>query len=182
MKKRILSGLMIAAVMSMVLACGAAAKGSLTDQAAVRGAEEGKGEYYIDNEAIALASRAATTQTMDVAIQTAYDLCNAHRANSKLAGYVYSNALADAAKVRAKEIVGTFSHTRPNGSAFWTVNSDVQWGENLAKLYNSADTVVAAWMASPTHAANILAGDFKSVGLAIYQSGNNWYWAQEFGY
>ena len=181
MKKRILSGLMIAAVMSMVLACGAAAKGSLTDQAAVRGAEEGKGEYYIDNEAIALASRAATTQTMDVAIQTAYDLCNAHRANSKLAGNVYSNALADAAKVRAKEIVGTFSHTRPNGSAFWTVNSDVQWGENLAKLYNSADTVVAAWMASPTHAANILAGDFKSVGLAIYQSGNNWYWAQDFG-
>ena len=55
------------------------------------------------------------------------------------------------------------------------------YGENLACNYYDASSVVAAWMASPTHAANILGG-FGSIGVAVYQAGNgSWYWAQEFG-
>ena len=77
----------------------------------------------------------------------------------------------------------TYSHSRPNGDAWYTVNSSIMYGENLAKLYNSGDSVVAAWMASPTHAANIMESGFKSVGIAVFQAENgNWYWAQEFGY
>ena len=38
---------------------------------------------------------------------------------------------------------------------------------NLAKGYDSAQSVVDAWMASPTHAANILAGDFTTCSIAV---------------
>ena len=179
--RKIVSALLLAAMMIVVIACGAAQQGSLLEAAAVRGATEGQGEYYFDERAVALASRAKSTQTMDLAVEDALDLCNDQRAAKKLSALKWNNALADAAKVRAQEIVTKFSHTRPNGSAWWTVDSNVQYGENLAKLYNSADSVVNAWMASPTHAANILASDFKTVGMSIYQTHNKWYWAQEFG-
>lgn len=56
------------------------------------------------------------------------------------------------------------------------------WGENLAKGYDSAQSVVDAWMASPTHAANILAGDFTTCSIAVYETGGKLYFAQEFGY
>lgn len=180
--RKIVSGLLLAVMMSLVIACGAVQQGSLTDVAAVRSETDVVEGVIIDDEAIWLASRATTTNTMDVALQTAYDLVNAHRANAGLAGLTRSAALEDCARVRAEEITRLFSHTRPSGAAWWTVNTAIQYGENLAKLYNDANSVVAAWMASPTHAANILAGDFRTLGMAIYQSGNNWYWAQEFGY
>ncbi|MBQ6733426.1 MAG: CAP domain-containing protein [Lachnospiraceae bacterium] len=180
-KARWLSALLLAAMMGAVIACSAVQEGSLLEAAAVRG-EEGLGEYYIDPGAIALASRATTTKTMDLALEDAYNLCNDQRAARNLKALRWDNNLADAAKVRAQEIVQKFSHTRPNGTQWWTVNSDVQWGENLAKLYGSAPEVVTAWMNSPTHAANILDSEFKTVGMSIYQTNNKWYWAQEFGY
>ena len=186
MKKRAkwLSALLLTAMMAAVIACSAVQEGSLLEAAAVRG-EEGAGEYYIDPGAIALASRATTTKTMDLALEDAYNLCNDQRTARNLKALRWDDNLADAARVRAQEIVTKFSHTRPNGTQWWTVNSAVQYGENLAKLYQEAGGergVVTAWMNSPTHAANILASDFKSVGMSIYQTNNKWYWAQEFGY
>ena len=108
---------------------------------------------------------------------------NQQRVAQGLAALVWSDALTSAAQVRASEITSSFSHTRPNGSEFWTVDSSVQYGENLAKLYQSADSVYDAWMNSPTHAANIMDSGYKTVGIAICQTADgSWYWAQEFGY
>ena len=108
---------------------------------------------------------------------------NQQRVARGLSELAWSQALTNAAQVRANEITTSFSHTRPNGSEFWTVDSSCQYGENLAKLYQSADAVYTAWMNSPTHAANIMDGGYKTVGIAICQTGDgSWYWAQEFGY
>ena len=165
------------------VACGSAKEGALDGQAATRGAEEGAGETYIDDQAIALAGSAASSQAALDACTAVFNLMNQQRAAQGLAALVWSDALTDAAQVRANEITTSFSHTRPDGSAFWTVNSNVQYGENLAKLYQSADSVYAAWMNSPTHAANIMDSGYKTVGIAICQTGDgSWYWAQEFGY
>ena len=84
--------------------------------------------------------------------------------------------------VRAQEAASKFSHTRPNGKDWYTVNSELMWGENLAKGYDSAQSVVDAWMASPTHAANILAGDFTTCSIAVFETNGKLYFAQEFGY
>lgn len=173
-----------AAIMAVTfIACGSTGKGAIDDQAAIRGLHEGEGEIYIDDEAIALAGSAASSQAALDACQAVFNLMNQQRVASGLAEYIWSDALANAAQVRANEITSSFSHTRPNGSAFWTVDSNVQYGENLAKMYQSADSVYSAWMNSPTHAANIMDGGYKTVGIAICQTGDgSWYWAQEFGY
>ena len=177
----------VAAVVAGVLAftfvaCGAVNKAAIDDQAATRGIHEGEGEIYIDDEAIALAGSAASSQAALDACTAVFNLMNQQRVAQGLSELVWSDALTDAAQVRANEITTMFSHTRPNGSAFWTVDSSCQYGENLAKLYQSADAVYTAWMNSPTHAANIMDGGYKTVGIAICQTGDgSWYWAQEFG-
>ena len=165
------------------VACGSTKEGALDGGAAARGADEGAGEVYIDDGAIALAGSAASSQAAIDACAGVFNLMNQQRAAQGLSALVWSDALTSAAQVRANEITTSFSHTRPNGSDFWTVDSNVQYGENLAKLYQSADSVFIAWMNSPTHAANMMDGGFKTVGIAIAQDSNgNWYWAQEFGY
>ena len=98
-------------------------------------------------------------------LSDALDIVNAKRAENGLAALNWSNGLESCAMVRAQEAASKFSHTRPNGKDWYTVNSELMWGENLAKGYDSAQSVVDAWMASPTHAANILAGDLPPAAL-----------------
>lgn len=95
---------------------------------------------------------------------------------------VWNDDLASAAEIRAEEIHTSFSHTRPDGSEWWSVNTDIIYGENLAKGYQSADSVMAAWLASAEHKDNILYAGFRSIGIAVYEADGKWYWAQEFGY
>ncbi|WP_051656690.1 CAP domain-containing protein [Butyrivibrio sp. AE3004] len=175
---------MVAVVISLnVMACGAKQAATIDDVAALRGINEDTENIYIDDEAIALAGEATTSQGAMAAAQAAFALVNQKRSAAGLGQLSWSDALTQAALVRAQEIVGTFSHSRPNGTEWYTVNSSIMYGENLAKLYNTGDAVVDAWMASPTHAANIMEGGFKTVGIAVFQADNgNWYWAQEFGY
>ncbi len=159
-------------------------KGELPENAAARVQSESDGAMvYIDDGAIALAGEVPQTANLGQAAQEAVTLTNQQRAAAGLPALAWNQGLADAAFVRAQEIVGTFSHTRPNGSDWWTVNSQLMYGENLAKGYSSADAAVQGWMASPTHKANILDGGFKTVGIAVFRgSDGKWYWAQEFGY
>ena len=95
----------------------------------------------------------------------------------------YDASLEGAAAVRANETTARFSHTRPDGSDWYTVNPDLMYGENLAKGYASADSAVTAWMNSPTHKANIMDAEFTSGAIAIHVNSNGqWFWAQEFGF
>ena len=80
---------------------------------------------------------------------------NAERAKYGLSSLTVSDELTRAACVRASEIVRQFSHTRPDGSSCFTV-SGAAYGENIAKGQSSADRVMAAWMSSEGHRANIL--------------------------
>ncbi|NMB18667.1 MAG: CAP domain-containing protein [Erysipelothrix sp.] len=59
--------------------------------------------------------------------------------------------------MRVKEIVESFSHTRPSGSKWYTV-SNLVYAENLTVGYTSAQQVVNAWLASSGHKANIMYG------------------------
>lgn len=93
----------------------------------------------------------------------------------------YDASLEATAAVRANELTVRFSHTRPDGSDWYTVNPDLMYGENLADGYNTADAVVNAWMASPEHKANILKLDFTTVAVSTVVKNGKTYWAQEFG-
>ena len=105
---------------------------------------------------------------------------NRERAANGLGALSTSEELNRAACVRAKEIVSTFSHTRPDGSSCFTVSA-LAFGENIAKGYSAADRVMAAWMSSQGHRENILRESFGSIGVCAYSQGGVIYWVQRFG-
>lgn len=89
----------------------------------------------------------------------AFNLQNAERAKAGLPAMAWNDTLYEACKVRAKEIVTNWSHTRPNGGSYSDLIEGLPWtssGENIAKGTTSPSNVVASWMASPGHKANIL--------------------------
>ncbi len=191
--KKLVATLLLAAMAVSAAGCGST-KGELDDQAAVREFDPNDTSVYIDDEYTALIGSIENASMTDAEKQRSAELralaveafngVNAQRTAVGLPELVWSDGLAVAAEVRANdEIVRSFSHTRPNGSEYWTVNSDIVWGENLAKGYSTAAGVVEAWMASPTHAANILDAGYVTCGIAVYEAEDGkLYWAQEFGY
>lgn len=105
---------------------------------------------------------------------------NMERAKAGLKSLTVSAELNRAARVRAGEITRKFSHTRPDGSAWHTV-SRAAYGENIAMGQRTADKVMAAWMTSSGHRANILRASYGSIGVCAIVSGGVTYWVQLFG-
>lgn len=105
---------------------------------------------------------------------------NAERAKYGLPELTVSSELTRAACVRAREIVEKFSHTRPDGTSWSSVSAQAT-GENIAKGHNSADRVMAAWMSSEGHRANILRERFGSIGVCALEANGVIYWVQLFG-
>ena len=105
---------------------------------------------------------------------------NAERAKYGLSALREDPELTRAACVRANEIVQLFSHTRPNGES-WSSVSTAARGENIAKGHSSVARVMAAWMSSEGHRANILRESFGSIGVCAIDVGGVRYWVQLFG-
>lgn len=116
-------------------------------------------------------------------------LVNQERAKHGLAALTWGSTCEGAANLRAKEIMTSYSHTRPDGSSWSTTcpipSTGGKSGENLnaGNAAVSPKTVVASWMASPDHRKNILDPDFKhlSVGFVFDpNSAHKTYWSQYF--
>ena len=192
MSKAKITNIAICLVLILVLAGGGivyynvAVKddGAVTNQAASRG--EGvpdDGIVYIEPEMVSLANALSGNADSQAAAKAAFDLVNAKRLEAGLGALTWDNGLEQASAVRAVEASQSFSHTRPDGSDWWTVNSNLMYGENLAKGYATAKDAVTAWMNSPTHKANIMDAEFTSGAIAIHIGSNGqWFWAQEFGF
>lgn len=107
-------------------------------------------------------------------------LVNQKRQENGLAPLSWNKTLAKAADIRATEIVVSFSHTRPDGSEWWSAGAQTQMGENLAFGQTSATEVVEAWMKSATHRGNILSSSYSVIGVSCYSCNGVYYWVQEF--
>ena len=105
---------------------------------------------------------------------------NMERATRGLTELRVDDELTRAAAVRARELVESFSHTRPDGSSWSTVSSAVS-GENIARGHDSADRVMAAWMSSEGHRDNILRSGYTRIGVCALEAGGVLYWVQLFG-
>lgn len=112
-------------------------------------------------------------------------LVNAERAKYGLSALKVDSRVQQAAQVRAKETIQSFSHTRPNGSSFSTALTEagvsyIRSGENIAYGQSTPQQVVQAWMNSSGHRANILNESFTTIGVGYTVSGGTAYWAQLF--
>lgn len=155
------------------------------------GAENLSTSYFVgaipssdtDSDGINIASSAvplapAPDLQQDTVLAEAIRLTNAERAAAGLPALVADDMLCAAAQVRAGEIGQSFSHTRPDGSACFTVLSDEakrgasKMGENILTGSESPSKIVQFWMNSSGHRENILGKDFTHIGMA--HSGGSW--------
>lgn len=113
-------------------------------------------------------------------------LVNAERAKAGCQPLTLNSTLTKAAQAHSDDMAAhqNMSHTGSDGSspgdritrAGYTWSS---YGENVAYGYSTADQVMAGWMSSPGHRANILNCGFKEIGVGLAQPGS--YWTQDFG-
>ena len=122
--------------------------------------------------------------------RTAYEnevisLVNAEREKAGLKALDADIGATNVAHIRAKEIVQSFSHTRPDGRTCFTAASDLgvsyrTAGENIAYGYATPEQVVNGWMNSEGHRKNILSPSFTKIGIGCYESNGVLYWSQFF--
>lgn len=103
-------------------------------------------------------------------------LTNEERIESALAPVAENPLLALAAQRKAEDMAtkGYFSHTSPDGAEPWRWIEEVGYrysyaGENLAVRFIDSSDVVHAWMASPSHRANIVKGVYQDIGIGVAQ-------------
>ena len=185
--KRIISIVLLALIaFSIVFSlAGCRRRGGLDDSSASRSIEAINNEafHYFDSEAIALADSSGDTASLRSEALRAYNMVNDERERAGLNPLVWDSNLESTSDVRARECEQSFSHTRPDGNPWYTVNSEIMAGENLAYGYETAGDVLRGWMESPTHRENILYPTFTKISISVYVADDGcFYWAQEFGY
>lgn len=115
-------------------------------------------------------------------------LCNLERAKTGASPLKTNGLFNRAAKIRARELIQNFSHTRPDGSQYSTVFKQFYFGqsgtsaENINANSPTPEAVVKHWMNSEYHRENILNPKFQYLGVG-YVKGNaphEHYWVQLF--
>lgn len=101
-------------------------------------------------------------------------LTNTAREKESLVPLKESEVLALGAQMKANDMAarGYFAHTDPDGNPPWKWFQAAGYtyeyaGENLAVNFNDSEDVVDAWLASPTHRANIMKAEFSEIGIGI---------------
>jgi len=116
------------------------------------------------------------------------ELTNLERQKAGLPTLAANAQLTKAAQDYAAVLAGgtCFSHrcgstmTERIQAAGYTNWSSI--GENIAAGQATPEAVVASWMASPDHRANILSANYREIGVGFVRGGAySYYWVQEFG-
>lgn len=112
---------------------------------------------------------ASDISVADVVAQT-----NAERAKAGLEPVQFNQTLSNAATAKANDMFAKqyWSHQAPDGTEPWTFIANAGYryvaaGENLARDFGVTSDMVAAWMASPTHKANIMNPRYQEIGVAV---------------
>ncbi len=129
----------------------------------------------------------AQESTADETCEKVLERINDYRAENGLEPLTLDETLMKAAQTRGEELISSYSHTRPDGTKWHTVLSEVSFsyrsaGENIAwneGTLRTAKFTVNAWIDSPGHRANIL-GDYEITGICCVHSGGKAYWVQLF--
>lgn len=103
-------------------------------------------------------------------------LTNEEREKAGLGQLTESSVLDGAALAKAQDMFTKdyWAHTAPDGTEPWKffVDSGYKYrfaGENLARDFGDASSVVKAWMASRTHKENLLSSRYQDIGVAVLQ-------------
>lgn len=133
--------------------------------------------FLILTKIVAISALALTPATAELSTITEgrmIQLTNEARSNAGLPGLVVNSALQQAAKQKGQDMLKNqyFAHISPSGITpwFWMQKTGYSYqvaGENLAIDFLDSEDVVAAWLNSPTHKANMLHKEYTQTGIAV---------------
>jgi hypothetical protein len=110
----------------------------------------------------------------DINVQQLLAGTNAKRQEAGLGPLTFNSTLSVAAANKATDMFAKnyWAHNSPIGSTPWDFITGAGYhytvaGENLAKNFSNSGGVVDAWMASPSHRANLLKSGYRDVGFAV---------------
>lgn len=110
----------------------------------------------------------------DISVDQVVTYTNQERSNQGLQPLTLNSRLSAAALSKAQDMLDNqyWAHTSPKGREPWDFIKDADYlyqvaGENLARDFHTTPAMVKAWMASPTHKANILNGKYEEIGVAV---------------
>ena len=101
-------------------------------------------------------------------------LTNQQRQSQGLPALELDPQLSAAAARKAADMLARdyWSHVSPAGTQPWTFITAAGYsyryaGENLARDFSDPDSVVQAWMNSPSHRENMLSNRYRDMGVAV---------------
>lgn len=108
---------------------------------------------------------------------------NAMRMENGLEPLQTAPLLQEMCQERADELTKSYSHSRANGDAWYTILTDYGIdtncfaGENIAAGYDTPEGVVNGWMNSAGHRRNILNTNYEyfAVGISYYEDDPEYY-------
>jgi hypothetical protein len=111
----------------------------------------------------------------DLSPENILNAINRERSLRNLITLNTDSRLGAAAQTKADDMMTRhyFAHANPDGQYIWpTIEAKgykpyLQLGENLAIEFYDTDSLVAAWMNSPTHRENILNEGFRDQGMGL---------------
>ena len=102
------------------------------------------------------------------------ELTNAERAKLGVPALKENKLLSEAARQKAADMFAFnyWAHVSPSGRTPWAFFTDVGYkyqyaGENLARDFRDSDSVVRAWMNSPSHRENVVNTKYQEIGVAV---------------
>jgi uncharacterized protein YkwD len=115
-------------------------------------------------------------------------LVNRERQQRGLSPLRQDGRLRSAARAHSEDMAkrGFFEHVSPDGrfpaDRMRKYGCTRPGGENIAMGQRQAVAVMAGWMDSPGHRANILHPDFGAIGVGVYIGVRGHWWTQNFGF
>ncbi|MER5184885.1 CAP domain-containing protein [Streptomyces sp. NPDC002896] len=131
-------------------------------------------------------STSTSTASASGVVARIVELVNDERSKAGCSPLTLNATLTKAAQAHSEDMAShqNMSHTGSDGSSPGDriTSAGYTWstyGENVAYGYSTPEQVMAGWMSSPGHKANILNCSFKEIGVGLAQP--NDYWTQDFG-
>jgi uncharacterized protein YkwD len=124
---------------------------------------------------LVLAVRAFATETTEITPASVAAFMNQQRVQAGLPPLRIDPSLMRAAEARMTDMADGqwWSHLSPDGaSPFAHIPLDYDYAfaaENLAAGFDTAGVLVASWMESPGHRANILGVNYADCGIAVLE-------------
>ena len=110
----------------------------------------------------------------EITAQKVFDQTNQQRTTLGLKPLTYNSLLSQSATKKAEDMFANnyWAHNSPSGTTPWDFFKSVGYqysvaGENLARDFYDTDSLMKAWMNSPTHKANIINQKYQEIGIGV---------------